>query len=51
MSARLIGHMEAHAGTDSTITILNSVSRAVADGLGCLEESGLVEGRPERLTG
>ncbi|ARQ68557.1 hypothetical protein CAG99_06530 [Streptomyces marincola] len=33
------------------ISILNSVSRAVADGLGCLEESGLVEGRPERLTG
>ncbi len=31
------------------VSILNSVSRAVADGLGCLEEAGLAEGRPERV--
>jgi hypothetical protein len=33
------------------MSILNSVSRAVAEGLGCLEEAGLPEGAPERLDG
>jgi hypothetical protein len=34
---------------DERMNILNAVSRAVADGLGCLEGSGLPEGRPERV--
>ncbi|TDC70750.1 hypothetical protein [Streptomyces hainanensis] len=36
---------------DQLMDILNSVSRAVADGLGCLAESGLPEGAPERVAG
>ncbi|WP_461033372.1 hypothetical protein [Streptomyces mayteni] len=36
---------------DAEMNILNSVSRAVADGLGCLAESGLPEGAPERVAG
>ncbi|UCM90378.1 hypothetical protein [Streptomyces marincola] len=49
--ARLYSGLLLSSGPPPGINILNSVSRAVADGLGCLEESGLVEGRPERLTG
>ncbi|MFD5320093.1 hypothetical protein [Streptomyces sp. NPDC127098] len=39
------------AAGDGHIAVLNSVSRAVAERFGCLDESGLAEGAPERLAG
>ncbi|WP_147450871.1 hypothetical protein [Streptomyces hoynatensis] len=33
---------------DKAMSVLNSASRAIADGLGCLEGAGLPEGRPGR---
>ncbi|MDT0321036.1 hypothetical protein [Streptomyces millisiae] len=39
----------AEANEDQAVDVLNSVSRAVADALDCLEESMLPEGTPRRL--
>ncbi|MDT0306299.1 hypothetical protein RM780_04890 [Streptomyces sp. DSM 44917] len=36
---------------DLRMSVLNAAARVVADGLGCLEESGLPEGAPERVAG
>ncbi|MDT0441511.1 hypothetical protein [Streptomyces johnsoniae] len=49
VSARLYTHSGPMTSHDARTSILNSVSRAVAEGLGCLEGAGLVEGRPERV--
>ncbi|UCM90578.1 hypothetical protein [Streptomyces marincola] len=47
LSSRLHVHPEAHP--DDRIGLLNAVARTVAEGLGCVEESGLTEAVPQPL--
>ncbi|WP_159029746.1 hypothetical protein [Streptomyces marincola] len=47
LSSRLHVHPDAHP--DDRIGLLNAVSRTVAGGLGCVEESGLTEAAPQPL--
>ncbi|UCM90576.1 hypothetical protein [Streptomyces marincola] len=47
LSSRLHVHPEAHP--DDRIGLLQAVSRTVAGGLGCVEESGLTEAAPQPL--
>ncbi|WP_159029748.1 hypothetical protein [Streptomyces marincola] len=48
LSSRL--HIDPHAYPDDRIGLLNAVSRTVAEGLGCAEESGLTAAAPQPLS-
>ncbi|UCM90579.1 hypothetical protein [Streptomyces marincola] len=47
LTARL--HMKPGAEPDDRMALLNSLSRSVAEGLGCLEESGLTDADPREM--